>query len=278
MCKLLEGVRIIREELVEYINSLSWNHPTFYDNDEEHSIQYKEYLEKSSNAIAPVLPTEEPEYSLSMGYEHLSTISETESDEVIKSSVKNLVPILSECEATSDNESECDVLVCEDSFDVLKDHSDILSDSNNDDTSSNDDAFEDIEYVEASILDSELSSSSFLILEKSDNSLSYSDHSLPEFENFSDHTEETRRGSTTAHANNSLHEVMPKVLSQAWERFSEIKHAFTDKQYQPKEIQELMCKLLEGVRIIREELAEYINSLSWNHPTFYDNDEEHSIQ
>nr|GEW42831.1 hypothetical protein [Tanacetum cinerariifolium] len=41
-------------------------------------------------------------------------------------------------------------------FDVLKDHSEILSDSNNDDTSSDDDAFEDIEYVEASLHDSEL--------------------------------------------------------------------------------------------------------------------------
>nr|GFB38154.1 hypothetical protein [Tanacetum cinerariifolium] len=45
------------------------------------------------NAIAPVLPTKEPQYSLSMRYEHLSTISKTESDEVIKSSVKNLVQI-----------------------------------------------------------------------------------------------------------------------------------------------------------------------------------------
>nr|GEV99425.1 reverse transcriptase domain-containing protein [Tanacetum cinerariifolium] len=33
--------------------------------------------------------------------------------------------------------------------------------------------------------------------------LSYSKNSLPEFETFSDHTEETRSGSTTAHANNS---------------------------------------------------------------------------
>nr|GFD01518.1 hypothetical protein [Tanacetum cinerariifolium] len=78
---------------------------------EEHSIQHKEYLKNSSNAIATVLPTEEPEYSLSMGYEHLSTIPETESDEVIKSSVKNLVPIPSEYEVTSDDESECDVPV-----------------------------------------------------------------------------------------------------------------------------------------------------------------------
>nr|GEV89483.1 hypothetical protein [Tanacetum cinerariifolium] len=64
-------------------------------------------------AIAPVLPTEKPEYSLSMGDEQLSTISETESDEVIKSSVENFVPILSETEVTSDNEitSNEDVLM-----------------------------------------------------------------------------------------------------------------------------------------------------------------------
>nr|GEZ72460.1 hypothetical protein [Tanacetum cinerariifolium] len=58
----------------------------------------------SINAIPPVLPTEEPEYSLSVRDEHLSTIPKTESDEVIKSSVKNLVPILGESKVTSDNE------------------------------------------------------------------------------------------------------------------------------------------------------------------------------
>nr|GFC39930.1 hypothetical protein [Tanacetum cinerariifolium] len=112
----------------------------------------------SVNASTPVLPTEESEYSLSMGYEHLSTTPKTESDKVIKSSVKNHVQIPREYEVTFDNESECDVPVYEDSstFDVLNDHSEILSDSNNDDISSDDDAFEDIEYVEASLLDSEV--------------------------------------------------------------------------------------------------------------------------
>nr|GEU72947.1 hypothetical protein [Tanacetum cinerariifolium] len=147
--KLLEDLQIIREELSEYINSPSWNYPTFYDDDEEHSIQYKEYLENSSNAIKTVLPTEEPEYSLSMGYEHLSTIPEIESDEFIESSAKNLVPIPSEYKVTSEDKSECDLPVCEY-------HSEILSDSNNDDFSSDNDAFEDIEYVGASPLDSEL--------------------------------------------------------------------------------------------------------------------------
>nr|GFA00782.1 hypothetical protein [Tanacetum cinerariifolium] len=54
--------------------------------------------ENSSNAITPDLPTEEPDNSLSMGDEHLSTISERESNEVIKSSVENLVLIPSESE------------------------------------------------------------------------------------------------------------------------------------------------------------------------------------
>nr|GEU58324.1 hypothetical protein [Tanacetum cinerariifolium] len=42
--------------------------------------------------------------------------------------------------------------------------------------------------------------------EKSDTSLSYSDNSLPEFETFIDHTEETSSGSTTTRADNSLPE------------------------------------------------------------------------
>nr|GFA13487.1 hypothetical protein [Tanacetum cinerariifolium] len=66
--------------------------------DEEYTIQYREYLEKSPDAVTTVLPTEEPEYSLSMGYEHLSTTPETELDEVTESSTKNLL-------TSSDDES-----------------------------------------------------------------------------------------------------------------------------------------------------------------------------
>nr|GEX13713.1 hypothetical protein [Tanacetum cinerariifolium] len=167
------------------------------------------------HAITPVLQTKDPEYSLSMGYENLSTPPEMESNEVIKSSVEKLIPIPIEYEVTSDNERECDVPVCEDSstFDDCGDHYEILSDSNNGDISSNNDAFEDIEYVEASPLDSELVSieeenddfqkdedfnlEDILQMQDSDNS--YSDNSLPELE-------ETRNGSTTTHANNSLPE------------------------------------------------------------------------
>ncbi|GJY22709.1 hypothetical protein Tco_0396367 [Tanacetum coccineum] len=67
-----------------------------------------------SIAITPVLLTLEPEDSLIMGDEHLSTIPEKESDEVIKSSVKDLVLILSESEDTSKSDSDCDLPSCDD--------------------------------------------------------------------------------------------------------------------------------------------------------------------
>nr|GFC46564.1 hypothetical protein [Tanacetum cinerariifolium] len=50
------------------------------------------------HAVATTLSTEEPEYSSSMGYEHLSITPKTESDEVTESNVENLLPIPSECE------------------------------------------------------------------------------------------------------------------------------------------------------------------------------------
>ncbi|GJX30478.1 hypothetical protein Tco_0238557 [Tanacetum coccineum] len=126
--KLLKDLQIISEEMAEYINLPSWNRPTYYyeDDDDEYTI-----------AITPDLPTEEPDNSLSMGDEHLSTIPETESDEVIKSSVENLVPIPSETEDFSDIESECDVPVCDDSTTF----SNPLFDSDNDYTSSDDESF-----------------------------------------------------------------------------------------------------------------------------------------
>ncbi|GJS56430.1 hypothetical protein Tco_0629792 [Tanacetum coccineum] len=94
----------------------------------------------------PVLPLVEPEDSLIIGDENLSTIPEKESDEVIKSSVKDLVLIPSEFEDISDNDSECDLPFYDDSppLDVLGGNSvtfsNPLSDSNDDFTSSNDES------------------------------------------------------------------------------------------------------------------------------------------
>nr|GFA01210.1 hypothetical protein [Tanacetum cinerariifolium] len=83
-----------------------------------------------------------------MGYEHLSITPETESDEVTKSNDENLL-IPSECEDTLEDKRECDELICENSstIDVCDNHYEILFD----DLSSDDESFEDIEYVDASV-------------------------------------------------------------------------------------------------------------------------------
>ncbi|GKA10161.1 hypothetical protein Tco_0689594 [Tanacetum coccineum] len=230
--------------------------------------------------ITPDLPIEEPDNSLKIGDEHLDTIPATKSDEVIKSSVENLVPIPSEFEGISDD--TCDVPNCNnnrvndesDLVEYLVNHDTLIVYSSkidpifeefagelahiapippgiveanfdpNDDTSSDDDDFEDVEYIsleEVNDVDQEekefdlediLQIQDVTLREKllnvsrlisnieslKDNpspvmdsdssitSLSFSDNSLPEFESFSDHTEETRSGSTTTHANYSLPE------------------------------------------------------------------------
>nr|GFA07452.1 hypothetical protein [Tanacetum cinerariifolium] len=96
-----------------------------------------------------------------MGDEHLDTIPATGSDEVIKSSVENLVPIPSESEDIP--EHKCDVPFHDSSppLDVLKDQIEDFSDSNKEFSSIDDDSFsiDNIDYVEVSPLDSELVSS-----------------------------------------------------------------------------------------------------------------------
>ncbi|GJY45937.1 hypothetical protein Tco_0435000 [Tanacetum coccineum] len=248
-------------------------------------------------AITPDLSIEEPDNSLSMGDEHLDTTP----------SIENLVPIPSEFEGISDDTS--DVPTCDNNcINVESDLVEYLINRDtsivhpskinpilyefanelahiapispgiveadfdpNDDISSDDDSFENIEYVDASPSYSELVSlekvndvdqeekefdledifqvqdvilrekllnvhrlitkikslkdnptpdrvfkspfpfpipfaDSDSFLEESDTSLSHLDNSLPEFETYSDHTEETRSGSTTTHANFSLPE------------------------------------------------------------------------
>ncbi|GJX92283.1 hypothetical protein Tco_0345609 [Tanacetum coccineum] len=122
-----------------------WKIPICYDDDDDYTI-----------AITPVLPTKEPVNSLSMGDEHLDTIPATESDEFIKSSVENLVPIPSESEGIPD--SVCDVPLCNNPtpLEAFKEHSETIIDSNDDSTSSDDDSYENIDYVDASPPDAEI--------------------------------------------------------------------------------------------------------------------------
>nr|GEV55151.1 hypothetical protein [Tanacetum cinerariifolium] len=329
--KLIEDLQIINKELTEC------NHPTFFDDNEDHFVQYKEYLENSSKEIAASNSNQEKEkppqdfdirqlireecftkycrkqkknmedtmlelvevcrqkkfyymhdnvddhieialnsklLSINLESQRLDKEkkevknvveqpAERRTHEIIKSCVEELLPIPNEYEVTSEDKRECDLLVYEDSstFDICDNHFEILSDFNNDDISSNDDAFEDIEYIEASPLDLEIvslekendvyqkeeevdledifeiqdvilrekllsinriianieslndnhtpdrvlkSSASFPIFKEFDNSLS--DYSSPEFETFSDQTEETSSGITTTHAQDSLPE------------------------------------------------------------------------
>ncbi|GJY69509.1 hypothetical protein Tco_0472491 [Tanacetum coccineum] len=226
--------------------------------DEDDYIPLGDIIARYSTAITPDLSIKESENSLIMGDEPLSTIPATESDEVIKSSVENLVPIPSEFEGISDDTSDvpnCDNNRVNDESDfveslVNRDTSIVYSSKidpileefagelariapippgiveadfdPNDDTSSDDDSYEDIEYVDATPPNSELVSleevedvilrdklsNVYLLISKiealNDNptlsSFSNSDNS------FSDHTEETRSGSTTTHANYSLPE------------------------------------------------------------------------
>nr|GEU80549.1 hypothetical protein [Tanacetum cinerariifolium] len=124
-----------------------------YNDDEDYAI-----------AVTPSLSTEEPDNSLSMGDKHLDTVSATESDKFIKSSVENLVPIPSESEGIPDN--MCDVPFHDNSLplDISKDQFEDFSDSNDESSPTDDNSFsiDNIEYVKASPPDSELVSSEVL--------------------------------------------------------------------------------------------------------------------
>nr|GEV29268.1 reverse transcriptase domain-containing protein [Tanacetum cinerariifolium] len=83
------------------------------------------------HAIAPILSTKGPEYSPSMGYENSNTTPKMESEEIIKSGVEELIPILSENEVTSEDKRECDMFVCKNSP-ICDDYYEIFFDSKND--------------------------------------------------------------------------------------------------------------------------------------------------
>ncbi|GJT07333.1 hypothetical protein Tco_0841795 [Tanacetum coccineum] len=288
-----------------------WNIPICYnDDDDEYSFATQEYLKKFSSAITPDLPKSD---SLIMEEEHLDTIPKTESDELIKSSVEDLVHTPSESDGIS--EGECDLPVYDDfspkkdevlddiisipsgngndhfnaessliesvlnrdkvisspkidflieefagelalialippgiveadldpkedirfienlmynnSFprpsETLKDDSETVIDSNNDYFSSDDDSYENIDYVDASPPDAEIVSleidalkdnptpSSDFMTKSSSTSLNLFleetntvDNSLPETETFRSNLEEISSGSTTTRSDLSL--------------------------------------------------------------------------
>nr|GEX30334.1 hypothetical protein [Tanacetum cinerariifolium] len=153
------SIEINKKEKLQQLEQLA--NLSTYPSKRFNSFCYDDDDEDYTIAVTPSLSTEEPDNSLSMGDEHLDTIPATESDELIKSSVENLIPILSESEGIPDN--MCDVPFHYNSppLDVLKDHFEDFSDSNDEFSSTDDDSFsiDNIDYVGASPPDSELISS-----------------------------------------------------------------------------------------------------------------------
>nr|GEZ42216.1 hypothetical protein [Tanacetum cinerariifolium] len=203
------------------------NHPSKYF----HSFCYDDDDDDDyTSAITPnepVLSIEEPDNSLSIGDEHLDTIPATESDEVIKSSVEDLIPILSESEGIP--EHKCDVPSHDSSppLDVSKDQIEDFSESNDEVGGIDDDI---LLTIKDDILRENLLNVNLLIAKikaLNDNPTPSSDcktksfstslnslleetntfdNSLPEFEAFCFDVEEISSGSTTTHSNISLPE------------------------------------------------------------------------
>nr|GEV73465.1 hypothetical protein [Tanacetum cinerariifolium] len=173
-----------------------------------------------------------------MGYEHSNTTPKTESDEIIKFGVEELVPILSENEVTLEDKRE----FCDDFEDIeyvkaslsdpeivsIEEENVVHQAENVVQQEEEEVDLEDISQIQDVVLREKLlsiirlisniaslndnpnsdrvlnSSVSIPIFEETDNFLS--DNFSPEFETFCDHTEEMRSGNTTTHANDSLPE------------------------------------------------------------------------
>nr|GEY59797.1 hypothetical protein [Tanacetum cinerariifolium] len=120
--------KLLQQEQWAYLSSHPLKHLTSFCYDDDDDDEDYTFVITPNE---PVLSTEEPDNSLSMGDEHLDTITATKSDEFIKSDVDNLS------------------------------QSQDLSESNNEFSSTDDDSFsfDNIDYAEASPPDSELVSS-----------------------------------------------------------------------------------------------------------------------
>ncbi|GKE84599.1 hypothetical protein Tco_1558341, partial [Tanacetum coccineum] len=101
--------------LMEQMTSMCDMIPVCYDDDDdvESSIPLKDIIISGLPPCVAITPDSPKTNSLIMEDEHLDTISETKSDELIKSSVENLVQIPSESEDSF--EGECDLPPYDDS-------------------------------------------------------------------------------------------------------------------------------------------------------------------
>nr|GFC84105.1 hypothetical protein [Tanacetum cinerariifolium]GFC85605.1 hypothetical protein [Tanacetum cinerariifolium] len=123
------------------VKAQSWKFPVCYDDDDDEE-GYNSVNDNIISELPPysaVTPTETID-SLSMGDEHLDIIPATESDEFIKSCVKNLVPNPSK----SNGENGCDMPAGFTSFSNVLFDDDYDSDSSDDQSLSDEDVQEKI--------------------------------------------------------------------------------------------------------------------------------------
>ncbi|GJW64023.1 hypothetical protein Tco_0115907 [Tanacetum coccineum] len=174
---------LLQQEQAAYVRTSQQFNFIDDDDEDEYSFATQEYFKKFSSAITPDLPKSD---SLIMEDKHLDTIPATESDELIKSSVEDLVHTPSESDGLSvsanlnsppppsyhfNSTAEMIDFLLEEfageialiapippGIETFKDDSETVIDSNNDYSSSDNDSFysDDIDYVEASPPDSEL--------------------------------------------------------------------------------------------------------------------------
>nr|GEZ83967.1 hypothetical protein [Tanacetum cinerariifolium] len=150
------SIEIRKKEKLQQLEQ--WAYLSTHLSNRFNSFCYNNDDEDYTIAGTPSLSIEEPANSLSLGDEHLDTIMAMESDEFIKSSVENLIPIPSESAGISEHMFD---VPCHDNsppLDILKDQFEDFSKSNDEFSSTDEDSFsiDKIDYVEASPLDSEL--------------------------------------------------------------------------------------------------------------------------
>nr|GFA44772.1 hypothetical protein [Tanacetum cinerariifolium] len=176
-----------------------WNIPACCDDDDDYD-----------SAITPVLSTEETDNSLCMGDEHLDTILATESDELIKSSVKDLVLIPSESEENIEyvevSPHDSELVSLEMSEIVIPEEEKIEDDNlrkkllNVHLLIANIEALKDNPTPSSKLLTKSSSTSPKSFLEETNTF----HNSLPKFENFCFDLEEISSSSTTTHSDISL--------------------------------------------------------------------------
>nr|GEW98626.1 hypothetical protein [Tanacetum cinerariifolium] len=142
------------------------------DDDEEKTIPLRDIISQLPPSIIittspSVLRIKDLEDSLIMRNEDLNTILKKESDKVTTSSVEDFVPIPSESEDTSGNDSECDLLACHDFSPINVPEgksvtfSNPLFDSNDNFTSNDDESLSDEDVPEDNVLEDIKSNASY---------------------------------------------------------------------------------------------------------------------